>query len=560
MTTSDRPPLSRAREIVCGALLAAWCGVADGATSPQLLVDVTAERGVEFTHRFFPTGEKYMPENMGSGVAVFDYDGDGRLDLYLVQSAPVLAAEQAPPDAANRLYRQREDGRFEDVTDRAGVGDRGVGMGVAIGDYDDDGAPDIYVTNFGPNVLYRNRGDGSFENVTASAGVAGRSWSTGAAFIDIDADGDLDLYAAAYLTYDPEEDRFCGNAQTGLKAYCHPDVYGGQTDSFYLNEGGGRFRDVSAQIGLIPGEDSRGLGVAVADFDEDGTLELYVGNDTTANHLYTLGDDGRLREDALLAGVAVNGSGRGEASMGISTADLDGDGRQEFVVTHLDEETNTLYRPIAPGVYVDATEAAGLATPSRPWVAFGVVPIDIELDGDLDLLVVNGHIIDNIAEFDPALSHRQPFQLLRNDGSGRFTEERDGLGIPAPLVGRGLATGDLDRDGDVDVVLTQNGDAAILLDNVSHPVDRALTITVRHPRPANWGTRWRLAPGERLQVRWYERAPSYCSQSAPEIVLATGSQAVDVLRRPRSGPSYRYRSLRGERRYVFPAGRQETGG
>lgn len=528
-----------------------FAAAAASAQAQQVLVDVTADRGVAFTHRFFPTGEKYMPENMGSGVAVFDYDGDGRLDLYFVQSAPVMATALPPPEAANRLYRQREDGGFVDVTQRAGVGDRGVGMGVAIGDYDNDGTPDIYVTNYGPNVLYRNRGDGSFEDVTASSGVAGKSWSTGSAFVDIDEDGDLDLYAAAYLTYDVHEDRFCGNAQTGLKAYCHPDVYGGQRDSLYLNQGDGSFRDVSESMGLIPGDESRGLGVAVADFDANTTLDLYVGNDTTANHLYTWDGSGGLREDALLAGVAVNGSGRGEASMGISTADLEGDGRQEFVVTHLDFETNTLYRPIAPGVYVDATEIAGLATPSRPWVAFGIVPIDIELDGDMDLLVVNGHIIDNIATFDSALSHRQPFQLLRNDGAGRFSEVREGLGVTEPLVGRGLATGDLDRDGDVDVVLTQNGDAAILLDNTTSPSGQALILTVRHPKPADWGTRWALEDGAERQVRWLERAPSYCSQSAPEIILATTDDRADVSEYPRQGSSRRYVNLSAGRRYVF---------
>jgi hypothetical protein len=524
-------------------LVVSICGAgAARAADPPVLADVTAARGVEFRHRFFPTGEKYMPENMGPGVAIFDYDGDGALDLYFVQSAPVLAVGPAPPEAANRLYRQTEDGRFEDVTERAGVGDRGVGQGVAIGDYDDDGAPDIYVTNYGANVLFHNRGDGTFEDVTAVAGVAGDSWSTGAAFVDIDRDGDLDIHAAAYLTYDPRDNRYCGNAQTGLRAYCHPDVYGGQTDSLYLNEGGGRFRDASVDMGLVPGDDSRGLGVAVADFDLDGELDLYVGNDTTANHLYILGSDGVLQEDALFVGVAVNGSGQGEASMGMSTGDLDGDGWQELLVTHLDEETNTLYRALGPGVYADATETAGLATPSRPWVAFGIVPIDIGLDGDLDLLIANGHIIDNIAAFDSTLSHRQPFQLLRNDGSGRFSEEREGLGVSELIVGRGLAKADLDRDGDVDVVMVQNGDAAKILDNVAPPAGRALTFLVRQPDSASWGTRWELTEGERRQARWFERAPSYCSQSAPEVVLAASGLRVDVVERPRHGVARRYRS------------------
>jgi len=322
-----------------------------------------------------------------------------------------------------------------------------------------------------------------------------------------------------------------------------------------LNLGDGSFRDVSLEVGLIPGEDSRGLGVAIADFDGNATLDIYVGNDTTANHLYTWTGDGTLREDALFVGVAVNGSGRGEASMGISTADLDGDGLQEFVVTHLDEETNTLYRPIAPGVYVDATEAAGLATPSRPWVAFGIVPIDIDLDGDLDLLIANGHIIDNISEFDATLSHRQPLQLLRNDGAGRFSEERQGLGVDELIVGRGLATGDLDRDGDKDVVLVQNGDRVFVLENVAAS-SRAVSIAVRDPEPANWGSRWEISAGGQRQVRWLERAPSYCSQSAPEIAFSAPVDAVNVSRRLRQGMARRYSKLVTGQHYVFPANAQ----
>jgi len=556
ITPAARTALRTAGVLLGAVLPTAWVNPTAaqepaGVGAPQVLVDSTAARGITFVHDFFATGEKYMPENMGAGVATFDYDGDGLLDLYFVQGAPVAGTGPPPATAANRLYRQLEDGRFDDVTERAGVGDRGVGMGVAIGDYDNDGAPDIYVTNYGPNVLYRNRLDGTFEDVSRSAGVAGGAWSTGAAFVDIDDDGDLDLYAAAYLTYEVSEDRFCGNAQTGLKAYCHPDVYGGQTDALYLNEGQGRFREVSADFGLVPGDEARGLGVAVADFDGDSGLDIYVGNDTTANHLYSFGADGKLHENALLTGVAVNGSGRGEASMGIATADLDGDGAQEFVVTHLDLETNTLYRPIGRGVYDDATDLAGLATPSRPWVAFGIVPLDIERDGDVDLLVTNGHIIDNIASFDPALAYRQPLQLLRNDGTGRFSEEREGLGVGEPLVGRGLATGDLDRDGDVDVVLTQNGAAAIVLDNVASPMGPGLTLSIHHPGPATWGTRWVLESDEARQVRWYERAPSYCSQSAPEIVFALTGESGDVGEYPRRGSVRRYLRLRAESRYVF---------
>lgn len=548
MTAASRPrPNRRLHALVLAAALGP---VAAGsvAGAADLFLDVTAARGVDFEHRFFPSGDKHMPENMGPGVAILDYDQDGDLDLYFVQGAPVTGKPPVGGAAANRLLRQEADGRFVDVTAPAGVGDEGVGMGVAVGDYDGDGAPDLYVTNYGPNVLYRNRGDGTFEDVTRAAGVGGDAWSTGAAFVDLDQDGDLDLYVAAYLAYDATDNRFCGNAQTGLRAYCHPDVYGGARDSLYLNEGDGTFRDLSAVVGLMAGDEARGLGVAPLDLEGDGRLELYVANDTTANHLYAW-DSGTVREQALLAGLAVNGSGRGEASMGLAWADFDGDGAGELVATHLDEETNTLYRPLAPGVYADATEAAGLGVPSLPWVGFGVVALDVELDGDVDLLVANGHIIDNIAAFDPSLSHRQPMQLLLNDGSGHFAEA---AGLPpsvVSIVGRGLAAGDLDRDGDQDLVMTQNGGPALVLDNASDAP--SLSVRVRFPRSAAWGGRWLLEAEQTRQTRWFERATSYLSQSAPEMVFAAPRGAATLTRFGAEGTT-RYRLRAPAARLVFP--------
>jgi len=537
------------RSLLRGLVWAFLLLPSDGRAEQPLLVDATDRfGGALFQHRVFPSGEKFMPENMGAGVAIFDYDGDGRLDLYFVQGAPAGATEAPPAEAANRLLRQNEEGRFEDVTEDAGVGDRGVGMGVAVGDFDDDGAPDLYVTNFGANVLYRNQGDGTFADVTAHAGIGGDSWSTGAAFVDIDSDGDLDIYAAAYLEWTAETNRFCGNAQTGLRAYCHPDLYSGQPDSLYLNEGGGRFSDSSAL--LLRGTDSRGLGVATLDADDDGRVDLYVANDTTANHLYLQGEGGSLEEAGLLAGVAVNGAGKGEAGMGIAIGDTVGDGVEEIFVTHLDEETNTLYRPLAPGVFSDATENAGLATTSLPWVGFGVRMLDVDLDADLDLLIVNGHIIDNISAFDSSLVHRQAPQLMLNDGTGRFSEHPQGLAGTAPLVARGLATGDLDRDGDQDVVVTQNGGPALLLDNTSGAAGSAITLEVRAPNAGSWTGRWAGTSAGTVQVRRLSRAPGYLSQSAPQIVFVSSGESLDARQDGRWAHSRRFRALRPGRRYA----------
>ncbi len=525
-----------------GALLTSGFAVAaGGAEGGETLafVDVAVERGVIFEHRTFQTGEKHMPENMGAGVAIFDYDLDGDLDLYLVQGAPV---EAAGPQRwrGNLLLEQQDDGTFVDRTQSSGLGDLGLGMGVVVGDVDGDGWPDLYVTNYGPNVLYRNGGDGSFERLDTASGDL---WSTGAAFFDLESDGDLDLYVASYVEFEAEGALFCGNAQTGLRAFCHPDLYRGARDVVYRNEGDGTWTSLDDEVGVMEGDEGRGLGVLAADLDLDGTIDLYVANDTTANYLYRV-RDGRLIEGALLAGLAVNGNGEGEASMGLAAGDLDGDGRPELFSTHLDEETNTLYRGAAAGLFLDATDAAGLGVPSRPWVGFGTVMADLDLDGDLDLAVANGHIIDNIAEFDPALRHAQPLQFFVNDGDGRF-EERDS-GYPA-LVGRGLAAGDLDRDGDVDLVLTQNGGPALVLDNRAGS-GRSVSITFARESIDLWHSRWRTDDG---QHRGLERAPSYLSQSAAEVVLACGRDETTLEVSHLDGRRVRFERLRCGRRFIL---------
>ncbi|MEM1246020.1 MAG: CRTAC1 family protein [Acidobacteriota bacterium] len=497
-------------------------------TRAQIFTDVTEEWGVSFRHRHFGTGEKFMPENMGAGVALADFDGDGRLDLYFVQGAPLPRRDDPPMESRNQLFLQKEPGRFADATERSGAGDRGVGMGVAWADLERDGDLDLFVTNFGENVLLRNLGEGRFEAV-AEAGVENAEWGAGAGFFDADNDGDLDLFVTNYLTVDLEEDVWCGNAQSKTRAYCHPDIYPGAADRLFLNRAesanGLNFVDVSDSAGLAESKDAKGLGVGLLDLDEDGLADIVVANDSTPNHVYlsTVQGGGRkdaptYRESALELGLALSGDGAPEAGMGLVQEDFDGDGRPELFFTHLDQETNTLYREIAPQLWQDVSERAGLGAPSLTWVGFGVEAIDFDNDGDLDLFVTNGHIIDNIAEFSSERAHAQPLLLFQNDGTGRFRDVSESLAPLGRFVGRGTAQGDLDGDGDLDLVVTQNDGPARILRN-DGPAGNSCQVRLSGSRSNvhGWGAKLTATVGARTLVRWARGSSGYLSQGSPTV-------------------------------------------
>ena len=421
-------------------------------------VDVTAETGLDFVHATGSAGSYPMPAIMGGGVAVFDADGDSLLDLYFPNAGSAVAGEAG----RNRLYLQRPRGRFVDATASSGLDNPGFGMGAAVADIDNDGDLDLYVTNFGADVLYRNEGGGRFVDATAALGLATPEWSTSAVFFDADLDGWLDLYVARYVRWN--EAREC-QVQGGRVDYCGPQQFEGEADVFYVNEGGRRFVDRSRNAGVSLIADA-GLGVAAVDFDDDGRADVYVANDADPNQLWINRGDGRLEDDAVLLGAAYNRFGVGEAGMGIALGDIDGDLDLDLFLSHLIEETNTLYVNLggAPGAsddFDDLAAEAGLAAPSTPFTGFGTAFFDADNDGDLDLAVVNGAVKRRPA----ALSNRddwfwrgyaEPNLLMLGDGAGAFVDVSAGSGdFGAALnVSRALVPFDLEGDGDIDFLVS----------------------------------------------------------------------------------------------------------
>jgi hypothetical protein len=482
------------------------------------------------------SGELYMPENMGAGGALLDYDEDGDLDLYLVQGGRLEPEEDA--GRRDRLYRNEltELGRlrFTDVTAEAGLAPHpGYGMGVASGDYDGDGHADLYVTAFGPNQLLRNRGDGTFEDVTAEAGVDDPRWSVPAVFFDSDRDGRLDLFVGNYLDFAFARHRPCVT-KAGARDYCDPEVYEGVPDRLFRNRGDGTFEDATASAGLDAAY-GKALGAVAADLDGDGRLDLYVANDGTPNQLWLGRDGGAFVDEALFAGCALNGEGLAEASMGVDAADYDGDGDLDLFMTHFHGQTHTLYRNDGYGLFEDVTAAAGLGAPTLESTGFGTRFVDVDLDGVLDLVAVNGAVrsIEALAQAGDPYPYHQPNQLFRGLGGGRFAEVDGGAVFARSEVSRGAVVGDLDNDGDPDVVVTNNnGPARVGLNAVGQ--DRGwvgLRLVAGLERPGDaLGARVELRrPGKAPVVRRVGTDGSYGSASDPRVVFAVeGAGAVEV--------------------------------
>ena len=483
--------------------------------------DATAAAGIKFVHASGATPEKYMMETFGSGVAWIDYDGDGRQDLLFVNG---------DPRGANALYHNNGDGTFSDVTARAGVGGQGAAYrtGAAVGDVDGDGDLDLFVAAYGPNVMYANNGDGTFTDVTAEAGVAGgaQEWTSSAGFFDADNDGDLDLYVTNYLAYRKEDNPYCGFDKPGYRTYCDPTTFDGTPDRLYMNDGRGHFSDVSKAAG-IANPAGKGLGVVFCDVDGDGWQDIYVANDLVRNFLYRNNGDGTFKDIAYAAGVGFDANGKAQAGMGVDCADVTGDGKPDLFVTNFSEELNTLYENEGDLTFQDVSVKAGLGSGFGP-LGFGTKLFDADNDGDLDIYVTNGHVIDNIAMYKSSSTYEQRDLFYLNSG-GRFEDvtDRAGAALKNVRVGRGLAVADYDNDGDLDIAIASLGRRAVLLRNGGIPGRHWLEIQARGRKSNTFGFGARIevqTPGGRL-VREISNVASYLSANDARLHIGLGSVA-----------------------------------
>ncbi|MGH9369776.1 MAG: CRTAC1 family protein, partial [Thermoanaerobaculia bacterium] len=541
---------ARGRQKVILLLLAALAAVPAGpADCPVRLTDVAAQAGIRFVHDRGSTPEHHLPEMVGAGLSWLDYDNDGWMDLYVVQSGPF--PETGSPRARDRLYRNRGDGTFADVTAKAGLEDTAYGMGAIAGDYDNDGNTDLLVTNFGRNILYRNDGDGTFTDVTAKAGVVGSGWPTSAAFADFDGDGWLDLFVVRYLDYSVEKNYFCGDPVKGKRDYCHPSLYPPIGNLLFRNNGDGTFADVTASSG-IAGALGKGLGVVVADVDGDGRPDVYVANDTTMNFLFRNLGEMKFEDVSLLSGAGVNSAGRAFGGMGVSSADMDGDGLADLLVANFEAEPNSFYRNLGSGVFEDASSVSGFGPPAFAFSGFGLNTLDAANAGRLDVFIANGHVLES-PKMQGVTYAERPF-LMWNDGKGKFTERGCGEPFRRQLVGRGSAAADYDNDGDVDIAVSNSGGPLQLLRNGgSRGGWIGLVLKGKKSNRQGIGARVTLETEMGRQVREVKAGDSYLSSSDPRVHFGLGkakeirkleirwpSGAVQTVPEPKAG---RYQSV-----------------
>jgi enediyne biosynthesis protein E4 len=505
------------------------------------LVDVTANAGLQFKHNSGAYGGKLLPETLGSGCAFLDYDADGWQDILFVNgmdwqkpgtrdsgSGTRQPGAGTPRSRSTlRLYRNNRNGTFSDVTRAAGLEVEVYGMGVAVGDFNNDGFPDVFVTCVGQNRLFRNTGKGTFVDATRASGLEGRTaFSTSALWFDFDRDGLLDLFVCNYVKWTAEHDVFC-SLDGKQKSYCTPEAYRGETCWLFRNRGNGTFEDVTATCGIFDSS-SKALGVAMLDYDQDGWPDLFVANDTQPNKLYRNLRNGRFKDVGLEAGVALSVDGKARAGMGVDAADFDNSGRPGVAVTNFDNEMIGLYRPQGGGLYQDVATRAGVGAPSLNRLGFGCLFADFDLDGALDLVVANGHIDDTVRNIRGNVGYAQTPLLFRNQGNATFREvaAQAGSGFVQPRVGRGLAVGDFDRDGDVDLLMTTNNGPAVLFRNDQKSGNRSLRVRLvgtTSNRDAI-GATVRIVHGGTSQSRTVKSGSSYLSQSELPITFGVGTR------------------------------------
>ncbi len=521
--------------------LAAILAASAAAASPNRLVDITADSGVDFVHRNGATGTKYAMELIGSGGGLLDFDGDGDLDLYLVNGArlPGVDAPELwvnalyenigfPPEAVEGAEAPSAPPAFRRVPDAAGAADTTYGMGCTVGDFDNDGDPDLYVTNYGPNRLYRNDG-GHFVDISAAAGVDDPRWSASAAFVDIDADGWLDLYVTNYFRYRLEDHEWWGLRKEGWRTHGGPASLDPEFDRLYLNRGDGTFEDVSESSGILQGGATYALGVLAGDLDDDGDVDLYVANDTQPNWLYLNEGDGTFVEDGMLAGVSYDQGGKPQAGMGVDSGDVNGDGIIDLICTNFSMETNTLYLGEGDGLFVDGSFMAGIGAATLPFLGFGLAFLDLENDRDLDLFVANGHIHDVAHLYHDGVTYKQRNQLFLSDGSGRFAEVDEGWGAAVTRVeaSRAVIVGDLDDDGDPDLVVTNVAATPQILRNVGGNTNAWARIQLvgTTSNRDGFGAEVRVTVAGEERRHQARAASSYLASKDPRLLVGLGDAA-----------------------------------
>ena len=500
---------------------------------PGRFVDVTEKVGVRFLHQAPHTSRKYLLETMGSGVALFDCDNDGRLDLFLVNGAPYTDPEpkgsipqKTGPEYWNRMYHQKADGTFEDVTEKSGLQGVGYGMGVAAADYDNDGYEDLFVTGYGGNRLYHNNGNCTFTDVTDKAGVAGSGWSTSASWVDLDNDGLLDLVVLRYVKWD-WDDVWCGEHREGYRGYCHPDVFDAIPMLVYHNDGNGHFTEISHKLGLD--KPAKALGIAMADYDRDGRIDLYVANDSMPEFLFHQKADGTFEEVGLESEVAVNSEGQTYAGMGVDFADSDNDGWPDIVVTDLANQRYAFYENHKDGSFDYASFSNGIGAMTLLHSGWGIRFVDYDNDGWKDLLIAQGHDLDTIEKVSPQLHYREPMMLARNTGK-KFV---DVSGISGDIfheawVGRAMAIGDIDNDGRIDAVVTTNGGPPHILLNQTPTTNHWITLhlTGHKSNRDGIGALVKLTTAQGSQWVTATTSSSYLSASDPRVHFGMGDSAV----------------------------------
>jgi enediyne biosynthesis protein E4 len=505
--------------VVCVRAFAAQSSSNSGI--PVRFTDVREQARITFQQDSTQTEEKYYLETMGTGVAWLDYDQDGLMDLFFVQSAATDAYKPSHP-LRSALYHNNGDGTFTDVTQKSGVAGEGhYGQGVAVGDFDNDGYPDLYVTGYGRAILYHNNGDGTFTDVTTKSGVADETgWSTSAGWFDYDKDSWLDLVVTNYIEWSPKNNLWCGERRPGYRSYCHPGNYKGQHTRLYHNNHDGTFTDVSNASGVGKPE-AKGMGVVLADFNNDGWADIAVANDSWPNFLFINKHDGTFEDVSLISGLAASEDGRYEAGMGIDAADVDGDGWQDVYITHLDFELNRLYRNSHDDTFTDETFRSGLGNKAVLLSGVAMKFLDYDNDGWNDILQLNGSMLDNVTLYHEEVSYKEPLLMFRNTGLGHFEKVSESLGpdFVRPIVGRGLATADYDNDGDIDIATNNRGDYPSLLRNDGGNANHWLTVQLLGTKSNRdgIGAALKLTSQGFVQFEQAKGGGSYMSASDPRI-------------------------------------------